>query len=72
MKNILRSLTCTLVLATGYFAVNAQDPHFDQYYTFASYLNPALVGNYDGSFRVAALYRQQWTSSLVHQTDTVR
>ncbi len=64
MKNILRSLTCTLVLVAGYFTTNAQDPHFDQYYTFASYLNPALVGNYDGSYRIAALYRQQWTSSL--------
>jgi type IX secretion system PorP/SprF family membrane protein len=64
MKKILRSLTCTLVLAAGFFAANAQDPHFDQYYSFASYLNPALVGNYDGSYRVAALYRQQWTSSV--------
>ena len=64
MKNILRILSCTLVLACGSYMTNAQDPHFDQYYTFASYLNPALVGNYDGSYRLAALYRQQWTSSL--------
>ena len=42
----------------------AQDPHFNQYYTFASQLNPALVGNYDGSYRLAALYRKQWNSSL--------
>jgi type IX secretion system PorP/SprF family membrane protein len=64
MKNILRSLSCTLVLVAGYFTANAQDPHFSQYYTFASFLNPALVGNYDGSYRLAALYRSQWTSSL--------
>jgi type IX secretion system PorP/SprF family membrane protein len=64
MKNILRILSCSLLLISGSYVAKAQDPHFDQYYTFASYLNPALVGNYDGSYRLAALYRQQWTSSL--------
>ena len=64
MKNILRILSCTLLLVSASYVANAQDPHFDQYYTFASYLNPALVGNYDGSYRLAALYRQQWTSAL--------
>jgi type IX secretion system PorP/SprF family membrane protein len=64
MKNILRILSCTLLLVSASYVANAQDPHFNQYYTFASYLNPALVGNYDGSYRLAALYRQQWTSAL--------
>jgi type IX secretion system PorP/SprF family membrane protein len=64
MKNILRVLTCTVLLVSGFYLAQAQDPHFDQYYNFASQLNPALVGNYDGSYRLAALYRQQWTSSL--------
>lgn len=47
-------------------AVNAfsQDPQFSQVYTFASYLNPALVGNYNGSYRLAATYRNQWGSAL--------
>jgi type IX secretion system PorP/SprF family membrane protein len=44
--------------------VSSQDIHFSQYYTFASAMNPALVGNYDGSFRLAALYRNQWGSIL--------
>jgi type IX secretion system PorP/SprF family membrane protein len=51
----------------GVSQVNAQDLHFSQYYTHASWLNPALVGNYDGSFRLAAIYRQQWTSALGNQ-----
>lgn len=42
----------------------AQDPHFIQYYAFASQLNPALVGNYDGSFRATAIYRNQWAAAL--------
>jgi len=64
MKNFLRILTCSVLLAAGTHTAEAQDPHFNQYYSFASQLNPALVGNYDGSYRLAALYRQQWTSNL--------
>jgi hypothetical protein len=63
MKNILRVLTCTVLLVSGFYLAQAQDPHFDQYYNFASQLNPALVGNYDGSYRLAALYRQPLTGS---------
>lgn len=50
-----------LALSLG---LKAQDPHFNQYYTFASQLNPSLVGNYDGSYRLAVLYRNQWGSAL--------
>jgi type IX secretion system PorP/SprF family membrane protein len=46
------------------FQAKAQDLHFSQYYTQASTLNPSLVGNYDGSFRLSAIYRNQWTSAL--------
>lgn len=42
----------------------AQDIHFSQYYTFNQSLNPALTGNFDGSYRIAAIYRNQWSSSL--------
>ena len=64
MKNALRALTCFVTIFSCTFMAQAQDPHFNQYNTFASQLNPALVGNYDGSYRLAALYRQQWTSAL--------
>ena len=36
------------------------DPHFSQYYVYPSWLNPALTGAFDGSYRVAAIYRSQW------------
>ena len=42
----------------------AQDVHFSQYYTFAQALNPALTGNFDGSYRVAVIYRNQLSSFL--------
>jgi len=64
MKNIVLSISFAFMCIIGVSTLQAQDPHFNQYYTFASQLNPALVGNYDGSYRLAALYRQQWTSAL--------
>lgn len=64
MKNIIRSISFAVMCAVGISTLQAQDPHFNQYATFASQLNPALVGNYDGSYRLAVLYRQQWTSAL--------
>ncbi|BAV08632.1 hypothetical protein FLA_4678 [Filimonas lacunae] len=36
------------------------DPHFSQYYTYPAWLNPALTGAFDGSYRVSGIYRNQW------------
>lgn len=44
--------------------VSAQDAHFSQYYTFGQALNPALTSNHDGSYKVALIYRNQWSSFL--------
>jgi type IX secretion system PorP/SprF family membrane protein len=56
----------TLLLAVIFSVgkLSAQDLHFSQYYSQVSTLNPGLVGNYDGSFRVSAIYRNQWTSAV--------
>jgi len=56
------TLLVAAVVAT--FQANAQDLHFSQYSSQASLLNPGLVGNYDGSYRLSAIYRNQWTSAL--------
>jgi type IX secretion system PorP/SprF family membrane protein len=57
---------CTLlsILAFATHSLFAQDIHFSQYYSQPSLLNPSLVGNYDGSYRLSAIYRNQWTSAL--------
>lgn len=60
----MRKLYSIVLLAFFYSFLTAQDVHFSQYYDFAPTLNPALTGNYDGSYRVAAIYRNQWSSSL--------
>ncbi|MBS4043468.1 MAG: PorP/SprF family type IX secretion system membrane protein [Chitinophagaceae bacterium] len=62
LKKLFKS---TLVLLTVLFSVNTQaqvDPHFSQYYVYPQWLNPALTGVMDGDYRVAAIYRSQWTN----------
>ena len=40
--------------------MSAQDPNFSQFFASPLTLNPALTGKFDGSFRVAGNYRNQW------------
>ncbi|MEY4885315.1 MAG: hypothetical protein RL151_624, partial [Bacteroidota bacterium] len=40
--------------------LRAQDPHFSQFFTSPLTLNPALTGLFDGDFRVAGNFRNQW------------
>lgn len=42
--------------------VNAQDPHFSQFFASPLTLNPAFTGKFDGQFRLAANHRDQWPS----------
>lgn len=42
----------------------AQDVRFSQYYAAPTYFNPALTGAYEGSFRLTALYRDQWRGAM--------
>jgi type IX secretion system PorP/SprF family membrane protein len=60
-------LALLLVSATG--RLHAQvDPHFTQYYVYPSWLNPALTGAFDGSYRVSGIYRKQWGNVSVPYT----
>lgn len=66
MRLFTRFAQSLLVLSVVFTTTNvkAQDIHFSQYYTQASTLNPSLVGNYDGSYRIAAIYRNQWANAV--------
>ncbi|WEK36274.1 MAG: PorP/SprF family type IX secretion system membrane protein [Candidatus Pseudobacter hemicellulosilyticus] len=46
---------CLLVNTTW-----AQDPNFSQFFVSPLTLNPALTGKFNGDFRVAGNYRDQW------------
>jgi len=50
---------CALLL-TG--LLNAQDPHFSQFFASPLTLNPAFTGKFDGQWRLAANHRDQWPS----------
>jgi len=43
-------------------SLKAQDPHFSQFFSSPLTLNPAYTGMFDGLFRIAGNYRNQWPS----------
>ncbi|MBL7828902.1 MAG: type IX secretion system membrane protein PorP/SprF, partial [Saprospiraceae bacterium] len=59
-KLYLIGCLCSLIS----FEVVAQDKHFTQFYAAPLSLNPALTGAMEGSYRVGAIYRDQWRSVL--------
>lgn len=50
------TLVCLLSLISGL----AQDVHLSQFYSADLNLNPAMGGHYNGEFRIAGNYRNQW------------
>lgn len=63
-----------LTLIACEFLVNvstAQDPNFSQFFASPLTLNPALTGKFDGTYRFATNYRNQWpTINNAYQTMT--
>lgn len=43
--------------------LSAQDPDFSQQYATPLNLNPALVGNFNGTYRVGGIYRDAWRAA---------
>ena len=71
MKNFTKLFALLLLVSGSAFA---QDIHFSQYYYSPLTMNPALTGSMDGTYRVGALYRNQWssiTNPYVYQTPAV-
>ena len=58
MKNLFKYFILAIVVSTH---VNAQDPHFSQFYSSPLYLGPSLAGATEQS-RIIANYRNQWAS----------
>lgn len=48
----------------------AQDTYFSQFYAASAKLNPALTGAFNGKYRVAAIYRDQWRKLIEKQVST--
>ncbi len=60
LSKILGCLLLSGLMFSG--GLQAQDPHFSQFYNAPLALNPALTGLIDGDFRLLANYRTQWQS----------
>lgn len=61
-----------LVFLCSLLKVEAQDPHFSQFFASPLTLNPALTGKFDGNIRATGNYRNQWpTINRAFTTTTV-
>jgi type IX secretion system PorP/SprF family membrane protein len=57
----MKKIIFTLVMSVALVSVStAQDPNFSQFFASPLTLNPALTGKFDGLFRVAGNFRNQW------------
>lgn len=56
-------LTLSLLLVFT-ISLEAQDRLFSQFYASPLTLNPALTGAFEGKYRVAAIYRDQWNDVM--------
>lgn len=55
-KNLFSFLVIVFLVSESY----AQDPNFSQFFASPLTLNPALTGKFDGAYRIAGNYRNQW------------
>ena len=58
MRKFLLIVFCVVAA----ISLQAQDPHFSQFFASPLTLNPAFTGKFDGSWRLAANHRDQWPS----------
>lgn len=56
----MKTLLFSVLLFLSVLSSKAQDPNFSQFFASPLTLNPALTGKFDGVFRVAGNYRNQW------------
>ena len=64
MNAINKSIKTLLVVFIACFSLNvfSQDIHFSQFYASPLTLNPAMTGNLNGSYRLTAIYRNQYAT----------
>jgi type IX secretion system PorP/SprF family membrane protein len=64
-KNTFTRVALTAALALTLEGAQAQDIHFTQFDAQPLIINPAFTGMFDGQFRAAAIYRNQWRSVTI-------
>jgi type IX secretion system PorP/SprF family membrane protein len=61
-KQLVRLALLGFVLVFGTVGVQAQDPHFSQFFEAPLLRNPSLAGLFEGDIRIQGVYRNQWGS----------
>jgi len=56
----MKKIALLVMMGFSLLKTTAQDPNFSQFYSSPLTLNPALTGKFNGTFRVAGNYRNQW------------
>ena len=57
----MKKILSTLIICVSLVSVSiAQDPNFSQFFASPLTMNPAMTGKFDGVYRFAANYRNQW------------
>ncbi len=64
MIMMLKNIFIALFAFACFVPCFTQDAHFSQYYQVPAYLNPSLVGNFNGLYKVGINYRDQWRAAL--------
>lgn len=68
MRNLVLPILMLILVKPAF----AQDPNFSQFFVSPLTLNPALTGKFNGDFRVAGNYRDQWPEiSKAYITSTI-
>jgi type IX secretion system PorP/SprF family membrane protein len=56
----MRKYLCSFVFCLTIVSASAQDPNFSQFFASPLTLNPAFTGKFNGDYRIAGNYRNQW------------
>jgi type IX secretion system PorP/SprF family membrane protein len=64
MKNFTHPIVVLFFVCCSVAQLKAQDPRFSQFYASPYNLSPAMTGVFNGQYRVAMNYRDQWSSIL--------
>lgn len=63
IKNIFK-VACLIIFGISINFLMAQDAGFTQFYASPLFINPAMAGSFNGSYRIGILYRDQYRSAL--------
>ena len=61
---LTKTLLFVVVVLTGCLGLQAQDLHNSLFYMNPLHINPSFAGNYEGTFRIGGLYRDQARSAI--------